>query len=167
MRNIVVVPHDAGWPRAYASEAHRIEAALAPLDVTLHHIGSTAVAGLAAKPVIDILLVVESHQALGERTPALADLGYEAKGEFGIPGRRYFSKGPDEARTHHVHAYEQGHREIARHLGFRDFLRAHPAAAKKYGDLKTRLAAAHRDDIDAYIAGKESFILDAIRCVWE
>jgi GrpB-like predicted nucleotidyltransferase (UPF0157 family) len=163
MRNIVVVPYNESWPHAYASEARRIEDALAPLAVTLHHIGSTAVPDLAAKPVIDVLLVIRNHRALDERTPAMEELGYEAKGEFGIRGRRFFTRGPDEARTHHVHAYEKGHPEIARHLDFRDFLRAHPAEARRYGDLKARLASAHRDDIEAYIEGKASFILDAIR----
>jgi len=163
MRNIVVVPYDESWPQAYAGEARRIEAALAPLAVTLHHIGSTSVPGLAAKPVIDLLLVVGSHRDLDERTSALEELGYEAKGEFGIPGRRYFSRGPDEARTHHVHAYEAGHPEIARHLVFRDFLRDDPAEGRRYGQLKARLAAAHRDDVEAYTEGKASYILDAIR----
>ena len=81
-------------------------------------------------------------------------IGYEPKGENGLPGRRYFQKGGDN-RTHHVHMYELGNLEIERHLAFRDFLRVHSIIARKYGDLKEALAEQFPYDIDAYINGKD------------
>jgi GrpB-like predicted nucleotidyltransferase (UPF0157 family) len=89
----------------------------------------------------------------------MESLGYHPMGEFGIPGRRYFRRlTPAGDRTHHVHAFQQGSPHIPRHLAFRDYLRAHPAVATEYGELKQRLAQAHPQDLEAYMAGKDPFI---------
>ena len=101
--------------------------------------------------------------------PAMEALGYEACGEFGIPGRRYFRKDDAAAiRTHHVHAFAVGSPEIERHLAFRDFLRAHPTWAEQYSDLKRNLAAAHADSIERYMDGKDAFIqeVDRLAAAW-
>ncbi|MGB4487112.1 MAG: GrpB family protein [Pseudomonas veronii] len=140
-------------------EAVRIAAALGPAALHVHHIGSTAVPHTRAKPVIDILLEVGSLKALDRDTQLLEALGYEAMGEFGIPGRRYFRL--DDAsgkRTHQVHAFETGTPDVLRHLAFRDYMRAHPALAAEYGELKSCLAKRHQQDMAAYIAGKDGFI---------
>ncbi len=85
--------------------------------------------------------------------------GYQAKGENGINGRRFFQKGGDN-RTHHVHIYQLGRREIKRHLAFRDYLRAHAVDAKTYGDLKASLAKRYPNDIESYIKGKEQLVVE-------
>jgi GrpB-like predicted nucleotidyltransferase (UPF0157 family) len=137
---------------------------LGDVVVAIHHIGSTAIAGLPAKPIIDVLLEVKDIERLDRDTPRLEALGYEAKGEFGIPGRRYFRK--DDARgirTHHVHAFKAGNAHIARHLAFRDYMRAHPDEAQTYGALKQRLTHEHPHDSEAYIDGKDAFIKEQER----
>jgi GrpB-like predicted nucleotidyltransferase (UPF0157 family) len=154
-----VVPPDPGWPAEFAAEAGRVRAALGGMTAAVHHIGSTAVPGLWAKPIIDLLLEVEALEALDARAPALTGLGYEALGEFGIPGRRYFRKNSAAGvRTHQIHAFARGGAEGERHLAFRDYLIAHPEVARAYGRLKQRLAAAHPDDLEAYMDGKDPFI---------
>jgi GrpB-like predicted nucleotidyltransferase (UPF0157 family) len=127
--------------------------------VRLHHIGSTAIPGIRAKPIIDLLLEVTDVAELDGRASDMEELGYEGKGEFGIPGRRYFRKdNASGVRTHHVHAFQAGSPEVERHLAFRDYMIAHPAAAQAYSELKQELAREHPDDIGAYVAGKDPFI---------
>ena len=119
MRVIEVVPHRPEWFTSFAEEAARISQGLNKTLVRIHHIGSTAIPGLAAKPIIDILLEVSSLAELDEAAPSLAALDYEAKGAFGIERRRYFQKGGD-ARTHQIHAFAIDDPHIVRHLAFRD-----------------------------------------------
>jgi GrpB-like predicted nucleotidyltransferase (UPF0157 family) len=108
--------------------------------IALHHIGSTSVPGLAAKPIIDMLAEVPTLDALDAASAKLDALGYEAMGAFGIEGRRYFRKtDPAGRRTHHLHAFERGSPHLVRHLAFRDYLRAHPEKAAAYGALKLAL----------------------------
>jgi len=156
-----IVSHDPGWATAFEVEAGRLARALGEAAVRIHHIGSTAVPRMRDKPVIDILVEVSSLQSLDEKAGRLEALGYDAKGEFGIPGRRYFRL--DDAagtRTHQVHAYEAGVPDVRRHVAFRDYLRAHPEVAEEYGALKERLVAAHPGDAAAYVAGKDGFVTD-------
>lgn len=152
-------PPSPHWPQAFAAEAHSIHAALAGLAVKLHHIGSTSIRGIVAKPILDMLLVVPDLAALDRHSAALGSLGYEALGEFGIAGRRYFRKHtPAGLRSHHLHAFAQGSPHVGRHLAFRDYLNAHPAMAQAYGELKRALAARFPDDMQAYVDGKDGFI---------
>lgn len=154
-----VVPPDPAWRLQFEAEAARINAALAGLPATIHHIGSTSIPGIWAKPILDILLEVERVDDLDARSARLVDLGFEAKGEFGLPGRRYFRKDSAEGvRTHQIHAFARGSRDIERHLAFRDYMIAHPPAAQSYSALKRRLAETHPGDIDAYMDGKDAFI---------
>ncbi len=162
MRRVVVVPYDVRWPAMFDVEAARVRDALGDCVVAVHHIGSTSVPGLHAKPLIDMLVEATSPVEVDARNGAMAALGYEAVGEFGLPGRRFFRKDDaDGDRTHHVHAYTAGNDEVKRHLAFRDFLRAHPDWSTRYGELKQRLARQHPDDIEAYMDGKDAFIQDA------
>jgi GrpB-like predicted nucleotidyltransferase (UPF0157 family) len=156
---ITLVPPSPLWRERFAQESQRLSEVLASLPYELHHIGSTAIDGIEAKPILDLLLLVESLGALDEREGALVAAGYEAKGEFGIPGRRYFRKdSPQGVRTHHLHGFERGSEAAVRHLAFRDYLNAHPAAAQQYGALKRRLASLHAHDSRAYVAGKDAFV---------
>ena len=158
MQHIVVTDYDPAWPERYRREAEAIRAVLGDRLVELHHIGSTAVPGLAAKPVIDILPVVRTLEGIDSCNPGFAALGYECMGEFGIPGRRYYRKGGAE-RTHQIHLFAAESRaEIERYLAVRDYLRCHPEAAAAYAALKRELAARFPWDIDGYCDGKDAFV---------
>ena len=155
---VQVVPYSSNWPDDYAFEAARIHRALGDIVARIHHIGSTAIPGIHAKPIIDILLEVQNLEILDSGSSGLVKLGYEVKGEFGIPGRRYFRKdAPDGVRTHQIHAFEQGSPGSERHLAFRDYMISHPQIAQSYSLLKRRLAAASADK-EAYMDGKDAFI---------
>ena len=156
---VVVVPFDPTWSSEFETESKHILYALGDNVVSVHHIGSTAVPGIFAKPIIDILCVVHNVVWLDCQTGAMEDLGYEAKGEFGISGRRYFRKSNRlGVRTHHVHAFQKGSADIERHLAFRDYLLAHPAEAQAYSALKRELARVHPEDRQAYVDGKDAFV---------
>lgn len=157
-QHIRVVPYSRTWPAEYAREAAAIRKILGKDLAAIHHIGSTAVPGLSAKPIIDILPVVQDITRIERYRAAFEALGYEWMGELGIPGRRYCRKGGDD-RTHQVHIFEEkNRRDIRRHLAVRDYLRTHTDAAQEYGALKERLAALYPEDIAAYCDGKEAFV---------
>lgn len=161
---IYMVPHDPQWRLLFQREAEQITAALGSDIVAVHHIGSTAIPNIYAKPVIDLLLVVQDHSALDEKQAMIEAMGYAALGEFGIPGRRYFRRDNEFGdRTHQIHAFENGSPQITRHLAFRDYLINNPDAAQEYSDLKRELAAKYPDDIEAYMDGKDEFIQEIDR----
>lgn len=166
---VIVVDSCLEWADMYRTEAQAIREILGENCVAVHHIGSTAVPGLKAKPVIDIMPVVKSLAAVDEKQAAFMRLGYECMGEFGIPGRRYFRKG-GENRTHQIHVFaEADGRNVARHLAVRDYLRAHPQRAREYGALKAALAARYPEDIEAYCDGKDAFVraLERDALIWQ
>lgn len=158
MREVTVVPHSPRWKKAYREEAKHISAALGDVVDSMQHIGSTAIPGIYAKPIIDMLVEVTSLEKLDARSPSLEALGYEGLGENGIPGRRYFRREIDGVRTHHVHAFLAGAEGVVRHLAFRDYLIAHPARAQAYSELKREVAARCNHDINVYMEGKDAFI---------
>lgn len=163
IRKIEVVPYDPRWREMYRTEAARIAAIFGAELIAIHHIGSTAVPGLNAKPIIDMMPLVRHIERVSNFDPAMIQLGYEPLGENSIPGRRFFVRGGDLNRTHHVHTYQPDHPEVARHLDFRDYLIAHPREARRYAQIKAELARQFPHDIDAYMAGKDAFIKDTIR----
>ncbi len=164
-RQVVVTDHQRTWGAQFEAAASAMHRALGAEVVYVHHIGSTAVPGLAAKPIIDMMPVVRDVAALDRIGPALERMGYEGRGEFGIPGRRYFVKADARSGVHqvHVHAYQVGHPEVARHLAFRDYLRHRPDVRDTYAELKRILAARFPDRLDAYIDGKDAFVKEAER----
>ncbi|WP_420644800.1 GrpB family protein [Candidatus Leptofilum sp.] len=157
-RKVIVTPHDPVWTEQYKTEAARLTSVFQPILVAIHHFGSTAIPGINAKPVIDILIVVKDITAVIHLIDPMAQQGYLSKGEKGISGRHYFRKGSDAHHTHHVHVYEENHPEIARHLNFRDYLRHHPEDAIVYSQLKEHLAQTHYSDPAAYTDSKSTFI---------
>jgi GrpB-like predicted nucleotidyltransferase (UPF0157 family) len=160
MRVRVVAP-DASWPQEFQRESADIARMLGGLVSAVHHIGSTSVPGIFAKPIIDILLEVSEISALDSASAQMQQLGYESLGEYGIERRRYFRKRKSEAsgvRTHHVHAFRHGDPHVRRHLAFRNYLIAHPDVAAAYSTLKQELARRYPDDIEAYMDGKNPFI---------
>ena len=164
MRKVEVVPHDPRWRDAFEAEAKHVAAALGENVVAIHHIGSTAIPNIYAKPVVDLLVEVRYIAEVDGRSSAMESLGYEVMGEYGIPGRRYFRKDDREGvRTHQIHAFEAGSPEAERHLAFRDYMIAHPVDARRYSGLKRRLAEEHPQYIDAYMDGKDGFIKEMVR----
>lgn len=154
---VEVVPYNLGWPKAFQQEKQHLTKLLGGLVLELHHIGSTSVAGLYAKPIIDMILEVDSLAQLDEVSDMFERLGYEVMGEFGIEGRRYYRKGGNN-RTHQIHAFERGDANINRHLAFRDYLVAHPEVKLEYQNLKVELARDCNHDIDKYCDGKDDFV---------
>jgi GrpB-like predicted nucleotidyltransferase (UPF0157 family) len=146
----------------FEAERTRIESALAARGVSLaiEHTGSTAVPGLAAKPVLDILAGRSPGQNREEVIAAIVAAGYLFRGEQGIAGRDFFRRG--EPRAYHVHLAEMGSDFRREHLAFRDYLRWHPEVAAAYGSLKLELAARHPRDREAYINGKTAFVRDVL-----
>ncbi|MBC7912476.1 MAG: GrpB family protein [Pyrinomonadaceae bacterium] len=164
MRKVEVIPHDPRWRDAFETEAKHVAAALGENVVAVHHIGSTAIPNIYAKPVIDLLIEVRDITEVDSQSAAMESLGYEVMGEYGIPGRRYFRKDNREGiRTHHIHAFESGSAEVERHLAFRDYMIAHPVDAQRYGELKRKLAEEHPQSIDGYMDGKDGFIKEIDR----
>ena len=163
LRRVEVVPHSPGWAAAFRAEADRLRTVLGDEVVAVHHVGSTAIPGISAKPIIDILLAVREVERLDERGSEMAGLGYEARGEFGLPGRRFFAKDTDGQRTHQIHAYATGNPELERHLAFRDYMISHPEDARAYGRLKEELARRFPTDIVGYMDGKDAFIKEMER----
>lgn len=157
-QHVTVVEYNNDWPAMFAAEADLIRRILGGNCVAVHHIGSTSVPGLAAKPVIDIMPVVKNIEEVDGSASEFAKYGYEYLGEFGIPGRRYLRKGGDE-RTHQVHIFaETDTQNIKRHLAFRDYMRTYQAEREAYAGLKKMLAERFPYDIDAYCDGKDAFI---------
>ena len=160
---VEIVDYNPAWPALFMEEAEKIRQVLGRELVAIYHMGSTSVPGIKAKPIIDILVEVQDIQKIDRLNEELATLGYEAKGEYGIPGRRFFIKNQGEFRTHHLHAFQSGHPEIERVLTFRDYLCAHPVEARAYGQLKEALAQQYPRDRESYTEGKTDFIRELDR----
>ncbi len=154
---LTVVEYNPIWINEFESESKKLQYILGDIVNNIYHIGSTAVPGLMAKPIIDIMLDVTKLEGLDTKTEVLEALGYEAMGEFGISGRRYFRKG-GENRTHQIHAFQSGDSNLIRHLVFRDYLIEHEKIAKEYGILKSSLAKTCNNDREKYGDGKDAFI---------
>lgn len=159
MRKVEVIPHDPKWREAFEVESKPLVDVLGENVVAIHHIGSTAIPNIYAKPIIDLLVEVKDLIKIDQQSAAIKPLDYQVMGEFGIPRRRFFRKDNREGiRTHHIHIFEVGSAQIKRHLAFRDYLIAHPEEARQYSDLKRKLAQEYPTDIEGYINGKDSFI---------
>jgi len=166
---IIVVPYDPRWPLAFQAMAQVYARALEGVAIAIEHVVSTSVPGLAAKPILDIDIVIPSRAALPETIVRLAALGYRHQGDLGISDREAFvARDEDSYRPcedgggpwpeHHLYVCPATSRELHRHLGFRDWLRSHPGVAAEYARLKKKLAAIHGDDRDAYTRAKTNFI---------
>ena len=160
---IVVVPYDPDWPRQFQREAVVIRATLGELLLEIEHVGSTAVPGLDAKPTIDLIAYAPAFEDGFACVEPLGGLGYEAEGEYGIAGRYYFRRYRDGVSTHHLHLYARDPDHPRHEIVFRDFLLAHPAAAREYVTLQYALAERHRHARDTYTEAKTVFINDVLR----
>ena len=158
-RNIVVVPYDEKWKLCFEEIAEELRAALDQLALSIEHVGSTSVPGLAAKPIIDIDVVIEDASKLPAVVDALAKIGYQHEGNLGIPGREAFGyEGKTHLMEHHLYVCQKNSPELRRHLSFRDYLRGHPEAVKEYSRIKEEAARLFPHDIDGYINHKGTVI---------
>lgn len=164
--NVRLTAYTAQWAVAFECERVALMDMLAPHLMAVEHFGSTAVPGLVAKPVIDILAVVHDLGPFDEHPLGLAALGYEAAGPRGIPRRRLFLKG-GSARSHHLHVYQWSDPDIARHLALRDYLRCVASERDAYGTFKAGLAHAYRDT-HKYSPAKKPYVaaLEARALEW-
>lgn len=151
-QRVILVDHDPRWAGAAEREAARWRAALSDVIVTVHHVGSTSIPGIRAKPILDLMPVVRSLAELDARRAEVEALGYAWHGEHGLPGRRFATLHDPVTGTRivHAHAYAEGDAEITRHLAFRDYLRAHPELAAEYEAEKRRCAERCAYDSFAY-----------------
>ena len=158
MTKIVVVDYDPTWPDTFERLRAGIWPHIEDVAAGIEHVGSTSVPGLAAKPVVDMTIVVPDPSAMKAVIDRLAGIGYRHRGDLGIPGREAFER-PEGTPDHHLYACAAGNDGLRNHLALRDFLRNDPEAAKEYGRLKRELAERFADDIDGYVDGKSEFIL--------
>ncbi len=157
---VEIVPYDPAWAATFARWRDRLAAALGPLTVRIEHIGSTAVEGLAAKPVVDIMVCVPDVEDEASFLPAIEGLGVPLRSRE--TAHRYFRPAPPDPREVQIHVWQAGSPEERVHLLFRDYLRAHPAARDAYAAMKAEAARLYRSDRIAYNEAKTGHILDAI-----
>lgn len=163
-KKIVVTPYNSDWPKIFEEEALKIRSALGTNCIAVHHVGSTSVPGLLAKPVIDMIVVVKNPDTT---IHPLESLGFKYKGEYNIPMRFYFNR--SEGVDTNLHLYEEGHPEIELNLTFRDYLRDHPEARNEYANLKENLlkeeSSYEKKDsmFTGYNLGKDAFIRKVLK----
>jgi len=163
-RRIEVIDYDPHWIADFQRESAMLARIFNHRVVDIQHIGSTSVPNLAAKPIIDILIVLDHTDDIDSFNRFMEALGYRVRGECldaivpGTPGRFYFTRETNGVRSHHVHICAKGHADILDKLAFRDYLRAHETVARGYADLKRRLAIEHRFDNIGYMRGKDAFV---------
>jgi GrpB-like predicted nucleotidyltransferase (UPF0157 family) len=149
---VELLAHDPSWSQLASAEARLLAEAIGPNLRIVHHIGSTAIPGIRAKPILDLMPVVGNSAELDRCQGKMKALGYDWWGEFGLPGRRYCTKSDPTTglRSVQLHCYEDGSTEITRHLAFRDYLRAHPGLAAEYDHVKAECQRRHPNDSHAY-----------------
>jgi GrpB-like predicted nucleotidyltransferase (UPF0157 family) len=159
---IVIDEYDPRWPREFEKLRDGVATALGPIAAAIEHVGSTAVPGLAAKPIIDLDVLLKTRADLARVISALQSIGYEPRGDLGIPGREAF-RAPAGSFPHHLYVCFPDAEEYWRHLAFRDHLRSHREAAEAYASLKRRLANEFPGDREAYTQQKSEFVEQILR----
>lgn len=154
------------WVQMFLEEAEYLRAIFEGVEIQFEHFGSTAVPGMKAKPVIDMMGIVDDINKVDLFNGTMASLGYDVAGDWGIPGRRLFRKG-GEQRTHHIHFYQSDSLQIGRHLIFRDYLRSHPEEAARYSRFKEQLAQRY-ERTNEYSPAKKAFVseMEQLALTW-
>ena len=159
---VIVEDYDPRWPEQFERLRSRIASALGPLATAIEHVGSTAIPGLAAKPIIDLDVLLRSSSDLSEAIVRLATLGYQHRGDLGVLGREAFRPPPNDV-LHHLYVHGPDSREYIRHITFRNYLRANREEAQAYERLKRTLAQEYRNDREAYNQAKSEFVEAVLR----
>jgi GrpB-like predicted nucleotidyltransferase (UPF0157 family) len=157
-REVILEPYDPAWADWAAEWKARILEVAGDAIVEIHHIGSTSVPGMLAKPILDLMPGLTSYEAGYELTDAMTALGFDARGEFGIARRHYFHR-----EDVHVHAYAVGEGQWQDQLDFRDYLRGSAEAREAYADLKRELQAGYRFDPQEFSNQKSEFVAASLR----
>ncbi len=158
-KRVIVTPYDPKWRSDFEQIRAEIESAIGEMIVGIEHVGSTSVEGLAAKPCIDIDVIIKDYSVFDTVVDKLRDIGYIHEGDLGIKDREAFKyTDKPHLQTHHLYVCPQYSAELHRHITFRNFLRSNPAAVQKYGAVKIQAAQLFPNDIDRYIAYKSSCI---------
>jgi GrpB-like predicted nucleotidyltransferase (UPF0157 family) len=158
---IQVVEYNPEWPNHFRQLRDRIWPSVRDIAVAIEHVGSTAVLGLAAKPIIDLDVVIPSRSAVPLMVKRLGRLGYEYRGDLGIEDREVF-RTPENQPAHYLYLCPEDSIELRNHIALRDHLRAHPSDVVAYSSLKKQLAERYAGQINRYIAGKTDFILSIL-----
>jgi GrpB-like predicted nucleotidyltransferase (UPF0157 family)/RimJ/RimL family protein N-acetyltransferase len=157
-RKVEVVSYDPEWPKFYKQESQLLQKVLGNHLKEIYQIGSTAIPNMPAKPVIDIMLVCENLDAIDDIIQKLNTLGYYNIRRQIIPHRSFFVRRKDEKMSFHLHIHERGSPQLKRHVNFRDYMIAHPLDAKRYAELKMKLAEQFCDDMNSYVFGKDKLV---------
>jgi len=165
---IEIVPYDKHWVDLFIVEANRIQKTLGECLKEIYHIGSTSIPDMPAKPVIDMMLVLDNIDDIPVISEKLSQLNYEAIRRQIIPHVSFFTKRQDSTIRFHLHLHERGSPQIRRHVNFRDYVTQHPEVADEYAHLKTQLATQFSNDSYAYVSGKDKFVqeIDAKAKLW-
>ena len=164
MNSVIIQDYDPRWPHLFEALRSRIESVIHGMAAAVEHVGSTAVPGLAAKPVIDIDVLLRSDTDLPVVIARLASIGYEHRGDLGVTGREAFRTPPSDV-PHHLYVCPSNSSEYKRHILFRDYLRAHPVDANSYASLKRELVRTLGHDREAYTKAKSGFVAEILRRV--
>lgn len=164
VNSVIITDYDPHWPQLFETLRSRIEAVIQGMVAAIEHVGSTAVPGLAAKPIIDVDVLLMSATDLPLVIAKLASVGYEHRGELGVAGREAFRTPPNDL-PHHLYVFPSSSPEYRRHISFRDYLRTHPADANSYASLKRELARKFGGDREAYTQAKSRFVAEILRRV--
>jgi GrpB-like predicted nucleotidyltransferase (UPF0157 family) len=156
---VIIAPYDPAWPSTFLELHATLADALGDIAVDIVHVGSTAVPGLAAKPIIDLVAVIESDDRLPTAIERLARIGYTFESDLGVAGRYAFRPPPPhDIHHHHLYVCAKSNRALKEQIAFRDYLRSNPEAAGAYASLKRAAAEAHRNDRTAYTNAKTEFV---------
>ena len=154
---VILVPHDDNWGNEYRLAKAELINIFGDNIVEIHHVGSTAIKGIVAKPILDIAVVIKDEALLN--MAGMESAGYEYRGDAGVPGRFYFVRRVNgDISTHHIHCYLKDNDDYNSLVLFANYLNNHPEYAKQYNDLKIKLAREYPDDRGAYGEGKTAFI---------
>lgn len=166
INEVVIVDYNPTWPALFEQEKARLLAVAGPWIEDIQHVGSTAIPGLAAKPIIDIMIAIYDLNDVEKCVAPIESLGYGYMGEYGLPERHFFRKPPPDGwqgRTHHIHMVLKGSNQWINQVSFRDYLCTHPEAREEYQDLKRALAQQYGNDREGYTDAKQEFIFSILR----
>ena len=155
---VILVPYSKDWTEEFQAEKKRLHALLGDTALAIEHVGSTAIPGISAKPILDVAVAVKTTDVLKDLIPILSDNGYDVMDAIETKGEIVARKGPPEARTHYVHVEVIDSVFWNNHIVFRDYLLAHPEVVKEYEQLKQKMFEKYKDDRKKYTAAKKQFI---------